>query len=144
MPVSASQIRIEKSPFLKISPPQLTIFVPHGEKHTELTVPLCPLNVESHFPVLTFQIFTVLSKLPLAKDAPSGLQATDSTLRFDEMSQHVKQLDKRRKLEKLKKKNLTDLSARSTVTQFGCPFLSPKSEWKSPRFPLSISPAPHH
>jgi hypothetical protein len=64
----------------------------------------CPLNVESHFPVLTFQIFTVLSSLPLAKDAPSGLQTTDSTLRFDEISQHAKQLEKRRKLDKTEKK----------------------------------------
>ena len=64
-----------------------------------------------------FQIFTVLSRLPLATDAPSGLQTTDMTLRFDEMSQHAKQLDKRRKLDKTKKKNLTDLSARSESTK---------------------------
>jgi hypothetical protein len=63
----------------------------------------CP-RVESHFPVFTFQIFTDLSPLPLAKDAPPGLQATDETLRFDEMSQHAKQLDKRRKLDKTGKK----------------------------------------
>jgi hypothetical protein len=56
---------------------------------------------------LTFQIFTVLSQLPLAKDAPSGLQATDSTLRFDEMSQHAKKLDKRRKLDKAGKKKIS-------------------------------------
>jgi hypothetical protein len=56
---------------------------------------------------LTFQIFTVLSQLPLAKDAPSGLQATDSTLRFDEMSQHAKQLDKRRKLDKTEKNKIS-------------------------------------
>ena len=56
----------------------------------------CPLRVESHFPVLTFQIFTDLSQLPLAKDAPPGLQATDVTLRFDEMSQQAKQLDKKK------------------------------------------------
>jgi hypothetical protein len=35
---------------------------------------------------------------------PSGLQATDLTLRFDEMSQHAIQLDKRRKLDKTEKK----------------------------------------
>jgi hypothetical protein len=54
---------------------------------------------------LTFQIFTDLSPLPLAKDAPPGLQATDATLRFDEMSQQAKQLDKKRKLDKKKKKS---------------------------------------
>jgi hypothetical protein len=63
-----------------------------------------PFNVESHLPVFTFQIFTVVSQLPLVKDAPPGLQATDETLRFDEMSQHAKQLDERRKLDKTEKK----------------------------------------
>jgi hypothetical protein len=42
----------------------------------------CPVNVDSHFPVLTFQIFTVPSQLPLPSDSPSGLQATDVTLRW--------------------------------------------------------------
>ncbi len=66
--------------------------------------PECPVSVESHFQVLTFQIFTVSSQLPLATDTPSGLQTTDATLRFGEMSQHAKQLDKRRKLDKTEKK----------------------------------------
>ena len=74
------------------------ILEPSGENATLLTLP--ETTFESHFPVLMFQIFTVLSPLPLAKDAASGLQATDMTLRFDEMSQHAKQLDKRRKLDK--------------------------------------------
>ncbi len=43
---------------------------------------LCPLSVESNFPVFAFQIFTVLSSLPLANDAPSGLQHTEKTLRL--------------------------------------------------------------
>ncbi len=45
VPVSASQIRIEKSSFPPSpysSPPPLTIFVPQGEKHTEQTWSLCP------------------------------------------------------------------------------------------------------
>ena len=64
----------------------------------------------------------------------------------DEMSQHTKQLRHGKKIrpQNWGKKNLTNLSARSTVTQFGCPFLRPKSESKSPRFPRSIPPYPHH
>ena len=72
----------------------------------------CPVRVKSHFPVLTFQIFTDLSQLPLPKDAPPGLQTTDVTLRFDEISQQAKQLDKRRKLDKTEKKK---------TYQFECP-----------------------
>ena len=64
----------------------------------------CPLNVDTQSPVFVFQSLTVQSWLPLAKDAPPGLQATDVTLRFDDMSQHAKQLDKRRKLDKTEKK----------------------------------------
>ncbi len=51
----------------------------------------CPLSVESHFPDLTFQIFTVLSELPLANEAPSFLHATDQTLRLQcHESEHKK------------------------------------------------------
>ena len=45
---------------------------------------VCPLNVEWHLPVVVFHTLIVLSTLPLANDAPSGLQATEKTLRFDE------------------------------------------------------------
>jgi hypothetical protein len=49
-----------------------------------------------------------LSTLALAIFVPHGLQATDLTLRFDEMSQHAKQLDKiRRKLDKTEKKKIS-------------------------------------
>jgi hypothetical protein len=58
---------------------------------------------------LTFQIFTVPSPLPLAKDAPCGLQATEKTLRFDEMSKHGEKLDKRRKLDKTEKKKISPI-----------------------------------
>jgi hypothetical protein len=72
MPVSASQIRIEKSLFPKIYSPPLTIFVPHGEKHTELTVSLCPLSVDTHVPVDVSQILMLLFVLPLATCLPYG------------------------------------------------------------------------
>jgi len=44
----------------------------------------------------------------------------------------------------LEKRNLTSVSAPSTVTQFACPFLRPKCESKSPRFPLRPPGIPHH
>jgi hypothetical protein len=77
---------------------------------------LCPVSVDSQSPVFVFQSLMVSSLLPLANIVPSGLKVTDLTLRFDEMSQHTKQLDKRRKLDKIEKKNLTNLSARSPDT----------------------------
>ena len=43
---------------------------------------ISPISVEAHFPVFVFQIFTVLSQLPLANEAPSALQATERTLRL--------------------------------------------------------------
>ncbi len=103
----------------------------------------CPVRVESHFPVLTFQTFTVLSSLPLATDAPSGLQTTDMTLRFDEMSQHAKQLDKRRKLDKTEKKK----SHGSECPVNGDPIWLPVSESqirmeKSPFPPFHVSSPP--
>jgi hypothetical protein len=51
----------------------------------------------------------VPSPLPLAKDAPCGLQATEKTLRFDEMSKHGEKLDKRRKLDKTEKKKISPI-----------------------------------
>jgi hypothetical protein len=42
----------------------------------------CPLNVEWHLPVVVFHTLMVLSALPLAKVTPSGLQATEKTLRL--------------------------------------------------------------
>ena len=86
VPVSAFQIRIEKSPFPPShsgpSPPPLTNFVPQGEKHTERTGSLCPLSVDTQSPVFVFQSLTLLSSLPLAKIVESGLQATELTLRL--------------------------------------------------------------
>ena len=45
------------------------------------TYPECPLRVNTHWPVLVFQILIVLSPLPLAT-LPSGLHATEDTLRL--------------------------------------------------------------
>ena len=52
------------------------------ESETAVTYLECPLNVESHFPVPEFQSLISLSKLPLAIVVPSGLHATDRTLRL--------------------------------------------------------------
>jgi hypothetical protein len=43
---------------------------------------LCPLNVDRHLAVVAFQSLMVVSSLALADDVPSGLHATDQTLRL--------------------------------------------------------------
>ena len=83
VPFFASQIRIDKSPFPPRSfpiPPPLAIFVPQGEKHTDQTESLCPLNVDAHSRVKAFQILTDLSSLQLASLDPSGLKQTPRTM----------------------------------------------------------------
>jgi hypothetical protein len=44
---------------------------------TDETYLECPVNDDRHFAVVAFQTLMVLSALPLAKDAPSGLHATE-------------------------------------------------------------------
>ena len=78
-PVVTSQIRIEPSLLPFRSPPPLTTWPPQGEKHTDLTKCMCPINVLRHSPVFGSQILTVLSLLPLARRLPSGAQATEFT-----------------------------------------------------------------
>ncbi len=100
VPVSASQIRIEKSSFppLRFSnPPPLTIFVPQGEKHTERTRSLCPLSVDTHVPVDVSQILMLSSQLPLATCLPSGLKETlETRLESAQKSAHTTRLKKSR------------------------------------------------
>ena len=52
------------------------------EKETAVTYAECPFNVDTHSRVMKLQIFTDLSLLPLAILVPSGLHATDQTLRL--------------------------------------------------------------
>jgi hypothetical protein len=65
----------------------------------------CLLSVDSHWPVFEFQSLTLLSRLPLDIFVPSGLHATQRTLRYDEMSQHTKQLRQGKKIKHKKKKS---------------------------------------
>jgi hypothetical protein len=52
-----------------------------GLKLTHI-IPVSPLSVVSESPVFVFQSLIVLSQLPLANVVPSGLHATDETLRL--------------------------------------------------------------
>ena len=54
----------------------LTILLPSGLKHTDVTKSVCPLSCESSLPVATSHMRTVLSSLPLASRVPSGLRRT--------------------------------------------------------------------
>ena len=56
--------------------------VPSLFQATDMTKSQCPFNVDWHFPVHVSQILTLWSLLPLATCLPSGLHATDKTLRF--------------------------------------------------------------
>jgi hypothetical protein len=47
-----------------------------GLKARQLTSCECPLSVDSHVPVSTFQSLIVLSQLPVASLVPSGLKLT--------------------------------------------------------------------
>ena len=53
---------------------------PSGLKATELTMPVCPSNVRTHWPVEASQSRSVLSLLPERQKRPSGLNATEFTL----------------------------------------------------------------
>ena len=52
---------------------------PSGEKTTENTAPLCPLNVRLNFPVRASHNFTSRSQAPLANVLLSGEKATEVT-----------------------------------------------------------------
>jgi hypothetical protein len=56
--------------------------VPSLFQATDMTRSECPFKVDWHLPVFAFHTFIVSSQLPLAKDAPSGLHATDEALRL--------------------------------------------------------------
>src|SRR5262249_8111068 len=63
------------------SPPEaLARRLPSALKHTELTECLCPVRVSNSWPVWASHTFTVLSAQALARQRPSGLKSTGSTM----------------------------------------------------------------
>src|SRR5262249_44479465 len=65
---------------------QLARRLPSGLKATLETLPVCPLQVRSSWPVWASQTFTVLSSDVPARRLPSGLKATLQTLPLRERS----------------------------------------------------------
>ena len=79
-PVLASQIRIEKSLLPYSYPPPLAIFSPQGEKHTDLTGPVCPLIVDIRPPSSKFHSLMLASREQEATTLSSGWNATPVTV----------------------------------------------------------------